>query len=319
MFGKNKELLKRIRQDDLSAFDEIYKMSQKAVYFAIYVIHPNNEICEDLSQETYLDFLRKKPHLKKDEDIVPFLVNMAKNKALDLYRRKKKEGVFPEDSENFIGTHDALESDLIDKIKEGYDVVYGCYPEIKQSHFRIFGSWVNEKMIEVLLGKPRELKCTSYYAARRFIIEEMLRYRNSYPYVGGLVLRSTKNIANVPVHHRARMEGKSGYSLGKLLGLWFNGFTAFSVKPLRLATVVGFLCAAAGFIYGVVMVLRKLLGYTTVLGYSSLITVILFIGGIIMVLLGIIGEYIGRIYISINNAPQYVIRETIGGSDEKTD
>lgn len=119
MFGKNKELLKRIRQDDLSAFDEIYKMSQKAVYFAIYVIHPNNEICEDLSQETYLDFLRKKPHLKKDEDIVPFLVNMAKNKALDLYRRKKKEGVFPEDSENFIGTHDALESDLIDKIKEG--------------------------------------------------------------------------------------------------------------------------------------------------------------------------------------------------------
>ena len=208
---------------------------------------------------------------------------------------------------------------LIDKIKEGYDVVYGCYPEIKQSHFRIFGSWVNEKMIEVLLGKPRELKCTSYYAARRFIIEEMLRYRNSYPYVGGLVLRSTKNIANVPVHHRARMEGKSGYSMGKLLGLWFNGFTAFSVKRLRLATVVGFLCAAAGFIYGVVMVLRKLLGYTTVLGYSSLITVILFIGGIIMVLLGIIGEYIGRIYISINNAPQYVIRETIGGSDEKTD
>ena len=208
---------------------------------------------------------------------------------------------------------------LIDKIKEGYDVVYGCYPEIKQSHFRIFGSWVNEKMIEVLLGKPRELKCTSYYAARRFIIEEMLRYRNSYPYVGGLVLRSTKNIANVPVHHRARMEGKSGYSLGKLLALWFNGFTAFSVKPLRLATVVGFLCAAAGFIYGVVMVLRRLLGYTTVLGYSSLITVILFIGGIIMVLLGIIGEYIGRIYISINNAPQYVIRETIGGSDEKTD
>lgn len=208
---------------------------------------------------------------------------------------------------------------LIDKIREGYDVVYGCYPEIKQSHFRIFGSWVNEKMVEILLGKPRALKCTSYYAARRFIIEEMLRYKNSYPYVGGLVLRSTKNIANVPVHHRARMEGRSGYSIGKLLALWFNGFTAFSVKPLRLATVVGFLCAFAGFVYGLVMVIRKLLGFTTVLGYSSLITVILFIGGIIMVLLGIIGEYIGRIYISINNAPQYVIRETIGGRDEKTD
>ena len=233
------------------------------------------------------------------------------------YRRCRGEIVVSLDDDGQTPADEVFS--LIDKINEGYDVVYGCYPEIKQSHFRIFGRWVNEKMVEILLGKPKALKCTSYYAARRFIIEEMLRYKNSYPYVGGLVLRSTKNIANVPVHHRARMEGKSGYSIGKLLALWFNGFTAFSVKPLRLATVIGFLCAFAGFVYGLVMVARKLLGYTTVLGYSSLITVILFIGGIIMVLLGIIGEYIGRIYISINNVPQYVIRETIGGRDEKTD
>ena len=206
---------------------------------------------------------------------------------------------------------------LIDKINEGFDVVYGCYPKIKQSPFRVWGSLVNEKMIEVLLGKPKELKCTSYYAAKRFIIEEMLRYKNSFPYVGGLVLRSTKKIANVMVQHRARLEGASGYSLGKLLGLWFNGFTAFSVKPLRLATIIGFLCAVSGFIFGLVMILRKLLGYTTVLGYSSIMTVVLFIGGIIMILLGIIGEYIGRIYISINNAPQYVIREKVGIIDEK--
>lgn len=207
---------------------------------------------------------------------------------------------------------------LIDKINEGYDVVYGCYPKIKQSPFRIWGSWVNEKMIEALLGKPKELKCTSYYAAKRFIIEEMLRYKNSFPYVGGLVLRSTKNITNVQVQHRARLEGVSGYSLTKLLGLWFNGFTAFSVKPLRLATIIGFICAVSGFVFGLIMVLRKLLGYTTVLGYSSIMTVLLFLGGIIMVLLGIIGEYVGRIYISINNAPQYVIREKVGIEDEKT-
>ena len=91
---------------------------------------------------------------------------------------------------------------LIDKMNEGYDVVYGCYPKVKQSLFRRMGSWVNDKMIEVLLGKPKELKCTSYYVAKRFIIEEMLRYKNSYPYVGGLVLRSTKKIANVMVQHR---------------------------------------------------------------------------------------------------------------------
>ena len=81
---------------------------------------------------------------------------------------------------------------------------------------------------------------------------------------------------------------------------------------------MGFACAISGFVFGLVMILRKLLGYTTVLGYSSIMTVLLFVGGIIMVLLGIIGEYVGRIYISINNAPQYVIREKIGVEDEKT-
>lgn len=206
---------------------------------------------------------------------------------------------------------------LVDKLNEGYDVVYGRYPKIKQSPFRIWGSLVNEKMIQILLDKPKDLKCTSYYAAKKFIIEEMLRYKNAYPYVGGLVLRSTKNVANVMVTHRARLEGNSGYSIGKLLALWFNGFTAFSVKPLRVATIAGCICAVSGFVFGLVMVLRKLQGYTTVLGYSSIMTAIFFIGGIIMMLLGIIGEYIGRIYISINDAPQYVIREKVGIDDEK--
>ena len=207
---------------------------------------------------------------------------------------------------------------LIDKINEGYDVVYAKYPEIKQSPFRVWGSWVNEKMSEILLGKPKELKCTSYYAMKRFVVDEMLRYQNAYPYVGGLVLRSTKNIANVSVQHQTRLEGKSGYSLSKLLGLWFNGFTSFSVKPLRIATVVGIVCALGGFIYGMIMIFRKLLGFTVVLGYSSLMTVLLFLGGMIMILLGAIGEYIGRIYISLNNAPQYVIREMVEKSNGTT-
>lgn len=206
---------------------------------------------------------------------------------------------------------------LIDKINEGYDVVYAKYGEIKQSPFRIWGSWVNEKMTEILLGKPKGLKCTSYYAAKRFIVDEMLRYQNAYPYVGGLVLRSTKSVTNVDVKHQERLEGASGYSLKKLLGLWFNGFTSFSVKPLRIATIVGTVCAVAGFVFGVVMVLRKLLGFTVVLGYSSIMTALLFIGGMIMILLGVIGEYIGRIYISLNNAPQYVVRETVGEINEE--
>lgn len=202
--------------------------------------------------------------------------------------------------------------DLIAKLEEGYDVVYGSYPKIKQSLFRIFGSKVNELMTEVLIGKPKGLKATSYYIARRFIIEEMLRYKNAYPYVGGLVFRATKNIANVPVQHRERAQGASGYSLRKLLSLWFNGFTAFSEKPLRLATFVGVIVAMIGFIYGIVIVVRKIMIPATQLGYSSMMATMLFLGGIIMLLLGVIGEYIGRIYISLNSAPQFVIRDKVG-------
>ena len=121
---------------------------------------------------------------------------------------------------------------LLEKLEEGYDVVYASYGHHKQhSFFRNFGSWLNGKMTEIMLGKPRELSLTSYFAARRFIVEEMLRYEHCFPYVMGLVLRSTKNICNVPVNHRQRQEGHSGYTLSKLLNLWMNGFTSFSIKP----------------------------------------------------------------------------------------
>ena len=138
---------------------------------------------------------------------------------------------------------------LLAKIDEGYDVVYASYDTKRQAGWRNLGSWVNSKMTEIMLGKPPELVVNSYFAARRFIVDEMLRYEHCYPYVIGLVLRSTKRICNVPVHHRAREEGRSGYTLSKLLNLWMNGFTSFSVKPLRIATYIGTLFAVAGFLY----------------------------------------------------------------------
>ena len=126
---------------------------------------------------------------------------------------------------------------LIDKIEEGFDVVYATYGDKRHSWFRNFGSKVNDFMCEKLLGKPKGLMVTSYFAARRFVIKEICRYRNPYTYVIGLIFRTTKSIGMVPVTHRDRLEGSSGYTLSKLLGLWMNGFTAFSVKPLRAATM----------------------------------------------------------------------------------
>lgn len=206
---------------------------------------------------------------------------------------------------------------LINKVNEGYDVVYASYGNKKHSIFRNFGSKLNSKMTEMLLDKPQKLNITSYFVARRFIIEQVIKYQNPYPYVIGLVLRSSNKITNVEVLHRARSTGKSGYTLKKLLSLWLNGFTAFSVKPLRIATLFGSLFAFLGFLYAIYIVINKFINPNVPAGWSSIISVLMVIGGIIMCMLGLIGEYIGRIYISINKSPQFVVREIT--RDDKAD
>ena len=200
---------------------------------------------------------------------------------------------------------------LLDKLEEGYDAVYAKYEHKHHSAFRNLGSKVNERMTRMMLDKPADLYVSSYFAVRRFVVDDMIRYENSYPYVIGLVLRATKNITNVVVNHRDREEGTSGYTLKKLMGLWFNGFTAFSVKPLRIATCIGGVSAIVGFLYGIYTIIKRLVNPDVPMGFSSTMAAIVFFGGMIMLMLGLIGEYIGRIYISLNNSPQYVIREKI--------
>ncbi len=206
---------------------------------------------------------------------------------------------------------------LLEKLEEGFDAVYARYEHKRHSVFRNLGSRVNELMARIMLDKPKALYVSSYFAVRRFVAEDMIRYENSYPYVIGLVLRATRNIANVVVQHREREEGRSGYTFKKLLGLWFNGFTAFSVKPLRIATTVGVFSASVGFLYGIYTIIKRLINPDVPMGFSALMAALVFFGGMIMILLGLIGEYIGRIYISMNNSPQYVIRERVNCGTEE--
>lgn len=200
---------------------------------------------------------------------------------------------------------------LLAKLEEGYDAVYAKYDHKQHSRFRNLGSKLNELMARVMLGKPKELYLSSYFAIKRFVLEEVIRYGNAYPYVIGLVLRSTKSITNVNVTHREREIGTSGYTLGKLITLWVNGFTSFSVKPLRIATMIGALCAFLGFGYGIYTIVKKFINPLVPMGFSSLMSALMFIGGMLMLMLGLVGEYIGRIYVCMNNSPQYVIRETV--------
>ena len=200
--------------------------------------------------------------------------------------------------------------DLLQPLEEGYDMAMARYPVKKQTGLKNLGSKVNDWMVRFLIGKPKGLVFSNFIARKRFVCDEIVKYRNPVPYLEGLTLRTTHNIAMVPMEERERQYGTSGYTLKKSLALWANGCTAFSVKPLRLATMLGLICAVLGFCGGIALIIRKLIVPSVMMGYTSIMALMLLLGGIIMVLLGIIGEYIGRIYICINNAPQYVIRET---------
>ncbi len=199
---------------------------------------------------------------------------------------------------------------LLNALHDGADVAYARYDHKQHSAFRNFGTAMNEWMAHVMLGKPKDLFVSSYFAVRRYVVDEMCKYQGSYPYVIGLVLRTTRNIVNVDVHHRKREVGASGYTFSKLMGLWINGFTAFSIKPLRIATAMGVIFALCGFAYGIYTIIKKLMfPLLPSVGFSALMSAVVFMGGMLMFMVGMAGEYIGRIYISQNNNPQYVIRE----------
>ena len=198
-------------------------------------------------------------------------------------------------------------------VEGGYDVVCADYHgRGKRSAFRRLGSWANNEMAKLFMEKPEDLSLSVYFLAKKFVVDEMVHYTNAYPHMEGLLIRTTRNIGNVTVDQKERASGSSGYNLKKLLSTWVNGLTTFSIKPLRLAMIVGTLFAAIGFLTIIVLVIMKLTRSDIAIGWTSMIATSLLTGGMIMLMLGVIGEYIGRIYLSLNQNPQYVIKEKIG-------
>lgn len=208
-----------------------------------------------------------------------------------------------------------------DKMQEGFDIVCAKYSERPQnaSVMRKLGTSVNEFVLVHLLGRPQNVGLASVFMAKKFVVEEMIRYTNPYPYIAGLLLRPTSRIGNVTIEQRARHKGQSGYNFKKLFRLWLNGVTAFSIQPLRVASVLGLVSGGMGVLFALFTIIRKLMIPSIQVGYTSQIAILLIIGGIILFVLGIIGEYVGRIYMCINNEPQYVIRNVIRGSQYDTE
>lgn len=204
---------------------------------------------------------------------------------------------------------------LIALLEEGWDVVFGRYHKKKHSILKNFGSKVNDVMAQILLDKPKDIKLCSYFAMDRFVVEEMLKDKNAFPYIWGLILRTTNRITNVYIKHEKREEGKTNFTLIKSIKVWLNGFIAFSVKPLRFSTILGTIIAVFGFLYGIYVILNQIIYEEPVTGWSSLMVAVLLIGGMVLVMQGLLGEYIGRMNINLNNTPQYIIRNVYTGDE----
>ena len=197
------------------------------------------------------------------------------------------------------------------------DVVYAKYEHKKHSLFRNLGSRLNDFMAVKFINKPKFLYVSSFFAMKKYIKDEIITYKNPYPYIIGLVLRTTNKIKNVTVLHNERKVGKSNYTLKKLVSLLMNGFTNFSVTPLRVALFFSILFVIVACVLTLLVTINKFVRPNVPVGWTSSIILNLIIGAVITFVLGLIGEYVGRIYMAINNNPQYVIREVVNEKKEK--
>lgn len=208
-------------------------------------------------------------------------------------------------------THPSQLQFLFAELEKGYDVVYGYYEKKKHSLFRNFGSYVNHLTVRYLIGKPKDMKVSSFWMIRRFVRDSVITYQSPYTFLQGLFLRTTKNISCVPIQHFEREVGESNYTFKKLLKLWSN-VIGFSVVPLQLATRLGYLFSAIGLIGVVVVLIHKIMRPAVPIGWSSMIVSQFFFSGIILLFMGLIGEYIGRMFLEMHKTPQFVVREVYG-------
>ncbi|MDR0851650.1 MAG: glycosyltransferase family 2 protein [Clostridiales Family XIII bacterium] len=287
----------------VSQIDAVLKASEYASKYIYEIILVNDNSPDDVW--SVIDAMCA---VRTDVIALSLAKNFGQHAALMAgYHRCSGDYVFTMDDDGQTPAEEIFT--LLDKLHEGFDVVYGQYEDRKDNGFRKLGSKANNFMMESIVGKPKHVRLTSFFVARKYVIDEICRYTNPYPYIWGLIIRTTNSIANVTIQHRRRTDGSSGYTLLKLISLWMNGFTAFSVKPLRIATGFGLVVSVIGFLFTIFTIVYKIIYPETAAGYSSMMSAILIIGGVIMILLGMLGEYVGRIYISMNESPQFVVKD----------
>lgn len=205
-------------------------------------------------------------------------------------------------------THPSQLGALLSEFDKGFDIVYGYYEHKEHSKFRNFGSYVNYMTVRILLKKPKDLKTSSFWVIRRFVRDYAVEYKSAYTHLQGLFLRTTRNISSVPIQHFKREVGTSNYTFKKLIKLWSN-ILGFSIVPLQMATYIGFFFSVIGILAALGVIILKFVRPATYIGWPSMMATICFFSGLNLMFMGIIGEYVGRIFLGMSKNPQYVVRK----------
>lgn len=192
------------------------------------------------------------------------------------------------------------------------DVVYTFYAQKQHAWWRNLGSRFTNWCADVLIDKPKGVYLSSFRCMSAFAVEQVLRYEGPFPYVDGQLMQVTQRIGRLQVEHLARQEGRSNYTLRRLIRLWLNMFLNFSVMPLRISAMLGLAFAAVGLLVAAIVIVEAILTDTPP-GYASLMAAFLVVSGVQLVGLGMIGEYLGRLYLLSNRKPQSIVREVTRG------
>ena len=206
---------------------------------------------------------------------------------------------------------------IVEKLRGGSDLCYVQFENRQHVLWKRAGSWFNDLVARQLLKKPKGLYLSPYRGMQSEIRDEVARYEGPFVYVDGLLLQSTSNVTTIEARHHARSDGRSGYSLKKSISLWLQMATSFSVTPLRFVSLAGIAASVIGFLLALVVMVQKFMTPSLAVGWASLIIAVLLMGGLQLLALGAIGEYTGRILLSLNRRPQYVVRSVVNGLKRK--
>jgi len=202
---------------------------------------------------------------------------------------------------------------MYEAIKTGnFDTVYGFYKEKQHHWFRNLGSRFNDAVANVMLKKPKHIYLSSFKIMNRFTVDQVITYRGAFPYIDGLIFRTTQNIAQIPVEHKKRDQGASGYTFRKLVKLWLNMFLNFSISPLRWAAMVGLFTAAGSIPLIFLIIIDKIMNPQLTMGVPTILVAMTFFAGIQLLIIGLVGEYLGRMFLDHAGTPQYIVRYAYG-------